>query len=81
MYGLPSKCRENEAMRERFMSCEAQKLGSWSRHGPCFVQRGLLGGEGEGCFKSSTFLDAVPAEIFLSSQFAHRLPHGFRVSM
>jgi hypothetical protein len=41
----------------------------------------LIGGEGEGCFKSSTFLDVVPAEIFLHSRFAHRLPYGFRISM
>jgi hypothetical protein len=74
MNGAPSKCRENQAMRERSMSCEAQKLGSWGRHGACFIQWELLGGEGDGCLESSTFLDAVPAEIFLSSQFAHRLP-------
>jgi hypothetical protein len=41
----------------------------------------LLGGEGEGCFKSSTFLDAVSAEIFIPSRFAHRLPYGFQISM
>jgi len=41
----------------------------------------LLGGGGEGCLKAQLSFDAVPAEISLSSRFAHRLPYGFRVNV
>jgi hypothetical protein len=81
MDGPSSKCRENEAMGEGFMSCEAQKLGSWERHGVCFVQRGIAWWWRRRMPQSSTFFDAVPAEISLSSRFAHRLPYGFRVNV